>query len=96
MESQEISFLAAGRLRRERSVAAMHLVFPYTFPVEPVLKVISQIITILFAIGVVGCMFVIPMTAFQLFKVLFEPDTEEEVTRSASRVAHSFPVEPQS
>ena len=69
---------------------------PYTFTVEQALKVISQIITTLFAIGVVGCMFVIPMTAFQLFKVLFEPDTEEEVTRSASRVAHSFPVEPQS
>ena len=78
------------------AVASEVAVFPYTFPMEQALKIISQIITALFAIGVLGCLVVIPITTFQLFKVLFEPDTQEEVARSASRVVHSFPVEPQS
>lgn len=59
---------------------------------EQALKVISQIITVLFAIGVVGCLLVIPMTAFQLFRVLFEPDTEEEMARSAGRAVQSFHI----
>jgi hypothetical protein len=60
--------------------------------VEHLLKIIAQLITVLFAVGVVGCLMVIPITAFQLFKVLFEPDTEEEVARSASRGAQAFPT----
>lgn len=59
---------------------------------EHTLKIIAQVITVLFAIGVIGCLLVIPITAFQLFKVLFEPDTEEEVARSASRAAQTFPI----
>ena len=57
---------------------------------EQALKSISTVITVLFALGVVGCALVIPLTAFQLFKVLFEPDTEEEVARSADRAAQQL------
>ena len=33
----------------------------------------------MFVIGMVGCLFVIPITAYRLFKVLFEKDSPEEL-----------------
>jgi len=33
----------------------------------------------MFLIGMVGCLFVIPITAYRLFKVLFEKDSPEEL-----------------
>jgi uncharacterized membrane protein len=33
----------------------------------------------MFLIGMVGCIFVIPITAYRLFKVLFEKDNPEEL-----------------
>lgn len=33
----------------------------------------------MFVIGMVGCLFVIPVTAYRLFKVLFEKDLPEEL-----------------
>lgn len=37
-----------------------------------------NVLLVLFAVGVVGCLLVIPATAFQLFKAVVEPDTDEE------------------
>ena len=54
-----------------------------------ILKVACEVITILFAIGVIGCLLVIPITAFQWVEAVFEPDTEEEMARSLSRVTRS-------
>ena len=33
----------------------------------------------MFVIGMVGCLLVIPITAYRLFKVLFEKDSPEEL-----------------
>jgi hypothetical protein len=35
-------------------------------------------LSIMFAVGVAGCLFVIPITAYRLFSVLFESDREWE------------------
>jgi len=61
----------------------------YTFNMIPVLKVACEVITVLFAIGVIGCLVVIPITAFQWVKALVEPDTEEDMARSLSRPMRS-------
>jgi hypothetical protein len=54
-----------------------------------VLKAVAEVITALFAIGVAGCLLVIPMTAVQWVEALFEPDTEEDIARSLSRPSRS-------
>jgi hypothetical protein len=56
---------------------------------DQALKAAAKVITVLFAIGVVGCVFVIPITAVQWVAALFEPDTEEEMARSLSRPMRS-------
>ncbi len=33
--------------------------------------------TFIFAIGIAGCVIVIPLCAYKMFRVLFEKDTEE-------------------
>ena len=38
-----------------------------------------HILSWMFLIGMVGCIFVIPVTAYRLFKVLFEKDLPEEL-----------------
>jgi hypothetical protein len=37
------------------------------------------LLKVLFLVGVVGCMLVIPRTAFELFHTFFEPDTQDEI-----------------
>ena len=36
----------------------------------------------IFVVGVIGCLFVIPITAFRLFAILFEHDPGDEEERS--------------
>jgi len=48
-----------------------------------------RVLAWMFAIGVAGCLLVIPITAFQWVKALVEPDTEEEMARSLSRPMRS-------
>lgn len=40
--------------------------------------ILGKVLTVIFAAGVIGCALVIPLTAFALFRVLFQPDTAEE------------------
>jgi len=57
------------------------------------LKVACEAITALFAIGVIGCLLVIPITAFQWVEAVVEPDTEEEMARSLGRATRSADAE---
>lgn len=43
--------------------------------IDDILKVTM---TVLFAVGVVGCLMVIPLTAYSLIRAVFEKDTPEE------------------
>ena len=53
---------------------------------EKVFSLLSPLLTLLFIIGMAGCMLVIPLVAFKLFRVLFEDDSEDEPGRAlASR-----------
>ena len=45
---------------------------------ERVFSLVSPLLTLLFAIGMTGCLLVIPMVAYKLFRVLFEDDSEDE------------------
>lgn len=45
---------------------------------DAVLTVWAHIMTYLFVVGAVGCAIVIPMVAFKLFRVLFEPNGTDE------------------
>ena len=42
-----------------------------------VTKLFIPVFTFVFAIGVVGCVIVIPLCAYKMFRVLFEKDTGE-------------------
>lgn len=42
------------------------------------LESVARVMSWLFIIGVAGCIFVIPYTAYQLFSVLVEKDAPEE------------------
>ena len=44
---------------------------------------LAHLMTWLFVIGIVGCLAVIPVTAYQLFSVLFEKDAPDEVNPGA-------------
>jgi len=46
--------------------------------VETVFSLLSPLLTLLFVIGMAGCIIVIPSVAFKLFRVLFEDDSEDE------------------
>lgn len=46
---------------------------------ETVFSVLNPLLTILFAVGMAGCLLVIPLVAIKLFKALFEDDTEDEL-----------------
>ena len=42
-----------------------------------VTKIFIPVFTLIFAIGVAGCLIVIPLCAYKMFRVLFEKDAEE-------------------
>jgi hypothetical protein len=44
---------------------------------------LAHLMSWLFVIGIVGCLAVIPFTAYQLFSVLFEKDAPDEVNPRA-------------
>jgi len=44
--------------------------------------VLSRVLTWMFVIGMVGCLLVIPITAYRLFAVLFEKDSPDEESNS--------------
>jgi hypothetical protein len=46
--------------------------------VEKVFSLLAPLLTLLFVIGMAGCVIVIPMVAFKLFRVLFEDNSEDE------------------
>jgi len=39
---------------------------------------LAPVLTGMFVIGVIGCVLVIPVVAFRLFSVLFEPDKQND------------------
>jgi hypothetical protein len=39
---------------------------------------LSHVVAGMFAIGIIGCLFVIPITVYRLFSVLFEEDTPDD------------------
>ena len=41
--------------------------------------VFAHLLSWMFLIGVIGCVFVIPIVAYRLFAVIFEPDTEADI-----------------
>jgi uncharacterized membrane protein len=45
--------------------------------VQSVLASFFHILAVAFVVGMLGCLFVIPITAFRLFNVLFEKDEPE-------------------
>jgi len=45
---------------------------------ETVFSLLSPLLTLLFVIGMAGCILVIPLVAFKPFRVLFEDDSEDE------------------
>jgi hypothetical protein len=46
--------------------------------VESVFSLISPLLTLLFVIGMAGCLLVISMVVYKLFRVLFEDNSEDE------------------
>jgi hypothetical protein len=46
--------------------------------VEKVFTFLSPLLALLFVVGMAGCLLVIPLVAYKLFKALFEDDTEDE------------------
>jgi hypothetical protein len=46
--------------------------------VETVVHLLARVLMVLFAIGVIGCLMVIPATAAALVKAMLEPDAPEE------------------
>jgi hypothetical protein len=54
--------------------------------VDIVLFILSRVLLALFAVGVIGCLIVIPATAFQLFKAVIEPDTDEETAGNTQKL----------
>jgi hypothetical protein len=53
--------------------------------VDTLLHIFTEVMFALFIIGAIGCLLVIPVTAFELFKVLFQPDTLEETAGNTAR-----------
>jgi uncharacterized BrkB/YihY/UPF0761 family membrane protein len=43
-----------------------------------VFSVLSTLLTLMFVVGMAGCVVVIPLVAYRLFRALIEKDTEEE------------------
>jgi len=49
--------------------------------VEKLFSLLSPLLTLLFVIGMAGCLLVIPLVAYKLFRVLFEDNSEDEPGR---------------
>ena len=47
--------------------------------VESMVAVFSHVLSWMFLLGGIGCIFVIPIVAYRLFAVVFEPDTEADI-----------------
>jgi hypothetical protein len=47
--------------------------------------ILSKALVVIFAVGVVGCLLVVPMTAIALFRVLFKEDSPDDIERSKNR-----------
>ena len=50
--------------------------------VDTVLYIFSRVLVVMAAIGVVGCMLVIPFTAASIMRVAFQKDTETELAET--------------
>ena len=46
---------------------------------ESMIAVFAHLLSWMFLIGGIGCVFVIPIVAYRLFAVIFEPDTEADI-----------------
>jgi hypothetical protein len=46
--------------------------------VEGAIHLLARILLVLFVVGTIGCLMVIPATAFALIKAMLEPDDPEE------------------
>lgn len=45
---------------------------------EDAIHLLARILLVLFIVGTIGCLMVIPATAFALIKAMLEPDDPEE------------------
>ncbi len=50
-------------------------------------EVLARTLLVLFALGTAGCLLVIPITTLELFQMLFEPDTQDEIEGKMRRPA---------
>jgi hypothetical protein len=48
--------------------------------VDTVIYIVAKILVAIAAIGAIGCLLVIPMTAISILRVAFTKDTEQELT----------------
>ena len=46
---------------------------------ESLVALFAHLLSWMFLIGGIGCIFVIPVVAYRLFSVIFEPDTEADI-----------------
>jgi len=46
---------------------------------ESMIAVFAHLLSWMFLIGGIGCVLVIPIVAYRLFAVIFEPDTEADI-----------------
>jgi hypothetical protein len=46
---------------------------------ESMVAIFAHILSWTFLIGGIGCILVIPIVAYRLFAVIFEPDTEADI-----------------
>ena len=46
---------------------------------ESMVAIFAHLLSWMFLIGAIGCIFVIPVVAYRLFSVIFEPDTEADI-----------------
>jgi hypothetical protein len=42
-------------------------------------KFLAHTLSVMFVVGLIGCAVVIPLAAYRLFAVLFEPDREDDL-----------------
>jgi hypothetical protein len=53
-------------------------------PVDILLEALGKLLVVLFIVGGIGCLIVIPITAKELIAALLEKDTEEEMKPAAA------------
>ena len=52
---------------------------------EALVSILSRLLVVLFIVGAIGCLLVIPWTAVELVKAMLTPDEEEPNGTSAPR-----------